>query len=153
MKGREEICLYKTIRSHCGFERQRLSHPILAANDNLFITMSSSDAMQCSPEVDSNAESVVAKALTSVDKDIDDIETVAENSRVLLMTRDQSFTLHRARRGSDVRVGRVRVLCDPIIGVPYGSVFRVVMGELKRVHTSYLDEDTQHKGLNTRSVL
>lgn len=75
------------------------------------------------------------------------LETVKEDSRVLLLAQDGSYMLHRMKLGTLVRVNRKRIKCDPIVGAPYGSVFRLVGDELRRVENAHVDEASKHSGM------
>lgn len=75
------------------------------------------------------------------------LETVKEDSRVLLLAQDGSYMLHRMTLGTLVRISRKRIKCDPIVGAPYGSVFRLVGNQLRRVENAHVDEASKHSGM------
>lgn len=61
------------------------------------------------------------------------VELVKEKSRVILHTGESSRIFFHVIKGASFRAGKGRVLCDPMIGAPFGAVFEVRHGILERI--------------------
>eukprot|EP00474_Spongospora_subterranea_P002245 CRZ02703.1 hypothetical protein [Spongospora subterranea] len=70
---------------------------------------------------------------------------VRPDDRILILNQDDSFSMIVAKSDSTFRLNRQQVSVDPIIGRPYGSVFRLQGTTLVPVDTSITE---QHSTLN-----
>ncbi|KMS94540.1 hypothetical protein BVRB_020390 [Beta vulgaris subsp. vulgaris] len=71
------------------------------------------------------------------------IPLVKPHDRILIAFLDGSYSMVHAHPNSNLRLNKVYVPIDPIIGRPYGTVFRLINGSLVEVEYSLADERTE----------